>query len=249
MSTLTLIEPHGGKLCDLLLTGDELKQATDSAINLPSLTLSARQLCDIELLMTGGFSPLAGFMSKEDYDGVVENMRLADGTLWPMPITLDVDEETASEYSSGDQIALRDPTGLLLAIITVSDVWAPNKEVEAEKVFRTKDKAHPAVAYLMDQAGSHYIGGELQGIALPKHYDFQDLRHTPKQLRAEFEKAGTDKIVAFQTRNPMHRAHKELTDRAATEVGGSLLIHPVVGLTKPGDIDYFTRVRCYKKVA
>ena len=248
MSTLTLVEPHGGKLCDLLLTGDELKQATDSAINLPSLTLSARQLCDIELLMTGGFSPLTGFMSKEDYDGVVENMRLADGTLWPMPITLDVDEETASEYSAGDQIALRDPTGLLLAIITVSDVWAPNKEVEAEKVFRTLDKAHPAVAYLMDQAGSHYIGGELKGISLPKHYDFQELRHTPKQLRAEFEKAGTDKIVAFQTRNPMHRAHKELTDRAATEVGGSLLIHPVVGLTKPGDIDYFTRVRCYKKL-
>ena len=159
-----------------------LNRQQTAAINLPSITLSERQLCDLELLLTGGFSPLTGFMSKEDYDGVVENMRLADGTLWPMPITLDVDEETASDYKAGDEIALRDPTGLLLAIITVSDVWAPDKEVEAEKVFRTQDKAHPAVAYLMDQAGSHYIGGSLKGIALPKHYDFQDLRHTPKTI-------------------------------------------------------------------
>lgn len=248
MSTLTLIEPHGGKLCDLLLTGDALKKAKEEAINYPSITLSERQMCDIELLLSGGFSPLNGFMSKNDYESVLDKMRLADGTLWPMPITLDVDKETADSHKAGDKIALRDNTGLLVAILTVSDVWQPNKDKEAEKAFGTKDKAHPAVAYLYDQAGDTYIGGSLEGISMPIHYDFHDLRRTPKELRAELESRGAERVVAFQTRNPMHRAHKELTDRAAAEVGGSLLIHPVVGMTKPGDIDYFTRVRCYKQL-
>ncbi len=248
MSTLTLIEPHGGELCELLLTGDKLEAAQQEAINLPSITLSPRQLCDIELLLNGGFSPLRGFLSQKDYDSVVENMRLADGTLWPMPITLDVDAETAAAHKAGGKIALRDRTGLLIALLTVSDVWKPNKETEAQKVFGSQDKKHPAVAYLFDQAGEYYIGGSLEGIALPVYYDFMELRHTPRTLRAELEGRNADKVVAFQTRNPMHRAHKELTDRAAEEVGGHLLIHPVVGLTKPGDIDYFTRVRCYKKL-
>ncbi len=248
MSTQTLIEPHGGKLCDLLLKNEELENARKEAINYPSITLTERQLCDIELLLSGGFSPLAGFMSQADYDSVLENMRLADGTLWPIPITLDVDEATAGNHKAGDKIALRDNTGLLIAILTVSDVWQPDKTVEAEKAFGTTDKKHPAVAYLFDQAGDYYIGGSLEGIAMPIHYDFLDLRKTPAQLRADFEAKGADRIVAFQTRNPMHRAHKELTDRAAEEMGGHLLIHPVVGMTKPGDIDYFTRVRCYKKL-
>ncbi|MEZ4698728.1 MAG: bifunctional sulfate adenylyltransferase/adenylylsulfate kinase [Rhodothermales bacterium] len=248
MSTLTLIEPHGGELCELLLKDKNLDAAIQEAINLPSITLTARQLCDIELLLNGGFSPLRGFMSQKDYDQVVDSMRLADGTLWPMPITLDVDEATAKDYKGGDKIALRDPTGLLIALITVSDVWKPNKEREAEKVFGSLDKKHPAVAYLFDQAGAYYIGGTLEGVRLPIHYDFMELRHTPRALRAEFEGRNAEKVVAFQTRNPMHRAHKEISDRAAAEVGGHLLIHPVVGLTKPGDIDYFTRVRCYKKL-
>ncbi len=248
MSTLTLIEPHGGKLLELLLKDEELEQATKEAINFPSITLTPRQLCDIELLLSGGFSPLKGFMSQQDYDSVLEDMRLTDGTLWPMPITLDVDEETAANHQAGDRIALRDRTGLLVAIITVSDIWQPDKAKEADKAFGTQDKAHPAVAYLFDQAGSHYIGGTLEGISMPIHYDFLDLRKTPAQLRAEFETNEADQVVAFQTRNPMHRAHKELTDRAAEGIGGALLIHPVVGMTKPGDIDYFTRVRCYKKL-
>ncbi|MBX2822304.1 MAG: bifunctional sulfate adenylyltransferase/adenylylsulfate kinase [Rhodothermaceae bacterium] len=248
MGTLTLIEPHGGTLCDLLLQGEELQRVQQEAINLPSLTLTPRQLCDIELLLSGGFSPLCGFLSKQDYDSVLENMRLSDGTIWPMPITLDVNEETASDLKEGDKVALRDQTGLLLAVMTLSDVWQPNKELEAEKAFGTTDKAHPAVAYLFDQAGDYYLGGTLEGIALPIHYDFLELRKTPKQLREELEQLSADKVVAFQTRNPMHRAHKELTDRAAEEVDGHLLIHPVVGMTKPGDIDYFTRVRCYKEL-
>ena len=248
MSTLTLIEPHGGKLCDLLLQGDDLANAQEEAINLPSITLTPRQLCDIELILSGGFSPLSGFLSKEDYQSVLDSMRLADGTLWPMPITLDVGEETAKAHNSGDKIALRDQTGLLVAIITVSDIWQPDKSEEAEKAFGTTDKAHPAVAYLFDRAGDYYIGGSLQGISLPIHYDYTDLRHTPAEMREILEEKGAERVVAFQTRNPMHRAHKELTDRAAEEVGGALLIHPVVGMTKPGDVDHYTRVRCYKQL-
>ena len=248
MGTLTLIEPHGGTLCDLLLQGDELQRVQQEAINLNSVTLTPRQLCDTELLLSGGFSPLCGFLSKQDYDSVLDNMRLSDGTIWPMPITLDVDEETAKQFKEGDKIALRDRTGLLIAVMTLSDIWQPDKEREANLAFGTTDKAHPAVAYLFEQAGDYYLGGTLEGIALPIHYDFLELRKTPKQLRQELEKLGAERVVAFQTRNPMHRAHKELTDRAASEVGGHLLIHPVVGMTKPGDIDYFTRVRCYKKL-
>ena len=248
MSTLTLNEPHGGKLCDLILHGDELERAQQEAINLPSITLTPRQLCDIELILSGGFSPLTGFLSKADYESVLDSMRLTDGTLWPMPITLDVDESTAEGHSAGDRIALRDQTGLLVAILTVSDVWTPDKNNEAEKAFGTQDKAHPAVAYLFDQAGDVYIGGSLEGISMPIHYDYSDLRHTPAQLRAILESKGAERVVAFQTRNPMHRAHKELTDRAAEEVGGFLLIHPVVGMTKPGDVDHYTRVRCYKQL-
>ncbi len=248
MDTATLIEPHGGKLCDLIATGADAEALRKEALDLPSITLTPRQLCDIELLLNGGFSPLEGFLSKDDYDSVVANMRLTDGTIWPMPITLDVDEDTAKGFSEGDRIALRDQTGLLLAIITVDSIWKADKDVEAKGVFGTTNTEHPAVDYLKNQAGSHYIGGKLDGVSLPKYYDFEDLRQTPKELRAQFEKEGWTKIVAFQTRNPMHRAHKELTDRAAEEIGGHLLIHPVVGMTKPGDIDYYTRVRCYRKL-
>ncbi len=248
MEFATLIEPHGGELCDLIATGKKADELKEEALGLPSVSLSPRQVCDIELLLNGGFSPLKGFMGRDDYDSVVESMRLSSGVLWPMPITLDVSEETAAGLKEGDRIALRDQTGLLLAIQTVGDVWEVDKEREAEKVFGSKSKAHPAVGYLFDEAGTHYVGGELEGVALPTHYDFHDLRRTPAELRAEFEKDGWTTVVAFQTRNPMHRAHKELTDRAAEEIGGHLLIHPVVGMTKPGDIDYYTRVRCYKRL-
>ncbi len=248
MKTQMLIEPHGGDLCDLMLTGEAHEETLSAALHLPSVTLTPRQICDVELLLNGGFSPLRGFMNKADYDGVVENMRLADGTLWPMPITLDVSEETASGISSGDKVALRDQTGLLIAVLTVSDTWKVDKDREAQAVFGTQSKGHPAVAFLYDEAGDYNVGGTLEGIQLPQHYDFHDLRRTPGEVRDMFEANGWDKVVAFQTRNPMHRAHKELTDRAAAEIGGHLLIHPVVGMTKPGDIDYYTRVRCYKEL-
>ncbi|MDV7142089.1 bifunctional sulfate adenylyltransferase/adenylylsulfate kinase [Tropicimonas sp. TH_r6] len=218
------------------------------AADLASWDLTPRQICDLELLMNGGFNPLKGFLSEEDYDGVVENMRLADGSLWPMPITLDVSEAFAGNIEPGQDIALRDQEGVILAIMSVTDSWTPNKSREAEKVFGADDDAHPAVNYLHNVAGPVYLGGPITGIQQPVHYDFRARRDTPNELRAYFRKLGWRKIVAFQTRNPLHRAHQELTFRAAKECQANLLIHPVVGMTKPGDVDHFTRVRCYEAV-
>jgi sulfate adenylyltransferase len=198
--------------------------------------------------MNGGFFPLKGFNSQADYEGVVDKMRLADGTLWPMPITLDVSEKFAEGIAPGTRIALRDAEGVILAVMTVSDKWTPNKAHEAALVFGADDLAHPAVNYLHNIAGPIYLGGPIQGLQAPVHYDFKSRRDTPNELRAYFKKLGWEKVVAFQTRNPLHRAHQELTFRAAREAQANLLIHPVVGMTKPGDVDHFTRVRCYEAV-
>lgn len=216
--------------------------------NMPSWDLTARQVCDLELLMNGGFNPLKGFHTEADYNGVVENMRLADGSLWPMPITLDVSEKFAEGLEPGTDIALRDAEGVILAILSVTDKYVPNKSNEAEKVFGADDLAHPAVNYLHNVAGPVYLGGPIKGLQAPVHYDFKARRDTPNELRAYFKKLGWYKVVAFQTRNPLHRAHQELTFRAAKEAQANLLIHPVVGMTKPGDVDHFTRVRCYEAV-
>ena len=243
-----IIKPHGGVLCNLVVPENENEKLKKDSLNYKSLTLNDRQLCDLEMLLNGSFSPLKGFLNREDYEGVLNKLRLEDGTLWPMPINLDVAKEFSSDLKTGDKIALRDHEGVALAILTISDIWAPDKAEEAQKVFGTTDEKHPAVDYLMNQAGDVYLGGELAGLELPRHYDYKLLRHTPDGLRSQFEKLGWTTVVAFQTRNPMHRAHKELTVRAAREIGGNLLIHPVVGMSKPGDVDHFTRVRCYKKM-
>jgi sulfate adenylyltransferase len=248
MANASLIEPHGGALRNLLVSDERAAKLKKEAVTIPSVTLTERQLCDLELLLNGGFSPLTGFLTRDEYRSVVSDMRMPDGTLWPMPITLDVDGDAAADVEVGGKVALRDKTGLLLAILTVEDVWKPNKHREAEQVFQTQDRAHPAVDYLFTEAGDFYVGGPLEGIQLPRHYDFRDFRFTPSELRAQFAAQGWDRVIAFQTRNPMHRAHKELTDRAAADIEGHLLIHPVVGMTKPGDVDHFTRVRCYKEL-
>ncbi len=240
--------PNHAPIPELYVSSDSAQKLKIEAGNLPSWDLTARQVCDLELLMNGGFAPLKGFMSEADYDGVVANMRLADGTLWPMPITLDVSEAFADKVAPGQDIALRDQEGVILAILSISDKWVPNKAVEAEHVFGADDLAHPAVNYLHNQAGKVYLGGPIIGIQQPVHYDFKARRDTPNELRAFFRKMGWRKIVAFQTRNPLHRAHQELTFRAAREAQANLLIHPVVGMTKPGDVDHFTRVRCYEAV-
>lgn len=226
-------------------TADALKHR---AAALPSWDLTARQVCDLELLMNGGFYPLKGFHTEADYKGVVDHMRTADGALWPIPITLDVSQKFADSVAPGQEIALRDGEGVILAILTLTDKYTPDKAHEAAQVFGADDLAHPAVNYLHNVAGPVYLGGPITGIQPPVHYDFKARRDTPNELRAYFRKVGWDKVVAFQTRNPLHRAHQELTFRAAREAQANLLIHPVVGMTKPGDVDHFTRVRCYEAV-
>jgi sulfate adenylyltransferase len=233
---------------ELFVSAESAQKLKHEAGALASWDLTARQVCDLELLMNGGFNPLKGFLGEADYNGVVENMRLADGTLWPIPITLDVSDNFAEGVEPGQDIALRDAEGVILAILSVSDKWVPNKAREAEMVFGADDSAHPAVNYLHNTAGNTYLGGAITGLQQPIHYDFRARRDTPNELRAYFRKLGWRKVVAFQTRNPLHRAHQELTFRAAREAQANLLIHPVVGLTKPGDIDHFTRVRCYEAV-
>ena len=233
---------------ELYVSYDNVQKIKMEAAELVSWDLTPRQICDLELLMNGGFNPLKGFLSQADYNCVVENMRLADDALWPIPITLDVSQGFADSVELGQDIALRDQEGVILATITVTDSWLPNKAREAEMVFGSDDLAHPAVNYLHNQAGAVYLGGPVTGIQQPVHYDFRGRRDTPNELRAYFHKMGWRRVVAFQTRNPLHRAHQELTFRAAKEAQANLLIHPVVGMTKPGDIDHFTRVRCYEAV-
>ncbi|MEL6335222.1 MAG: bifunctional sulfate adenylyltransferase/adenylylsulfate kinase [Pseudomonadota bacterium] len=235
-------------VAELFVSPESAVKLKLEAGGLPSWDLTRRQLCDLELLMNGGFDPLKGFLSEADYDRVVEEMRLASGALWPMPITLDVSEAFAEKIEPGQDIALRDPEGVILAILSVTDKWVPNKAREAEKVFGADDKAHPAVRYLHDTAGPVYLGGPITGLQQPVHYDYKGRRDTPNELRAFFRKLGWRRVVAFQTRNPLHRAHQELTFRAAKEAQANLLIHPIVGMTKPGDVDHFTRVRCYEAV-
>lgn len=239
---------HGSKLVDLMVSKQGAAELKKTAANLKSWDLTSRQVCDVELLLNGGFSPLTGFMDKQDYEGVCHDMRLKDGTLWPMPITLDVDETFANSLKKGEQLALRDPEGVILALLTVGDVWKPDKHKEATLVFGADDEAHPAVRYLHRQAGEYYVGGKLTGLELPTHYDFNELRFTPRELRDQFQKMGWSKVVAFQTRNPMHRNHVEAVLRAAKQAEAAVLIHPSVGMTKPGDVDHYTRVRVYQHV-
>src|SRR6056297_202941 len=233
---------------ELYVSYDSAQKLKVEAGELASWDLTPRQVCDLELLMNGGFHPLKGFLTEADYNRVVDEMRLASGALWPVPVTLDVTEGFAGKVEPGQDIALRDPEGVILAIMSVTDKWTPDKHREAERVFGADDIAHPAVNHLHHKAGPVYLGGPVTGIQPPTHYDYKHRRDTPNELRALFRKLGWRRVVAFQTRNPLHRAHQELTFRAAKEAQANLLIHPVVGLTKPGDIDHFTRVRCYEAV-
>ncbi|KAF2150488.1 bifunctional sulfate adenylyltransferase subunit 1/adenylylsulfate kinase protein-like protein [Myriangium duriaei CBS 260.36] len=241
--------PHGGVLKDLIARdAPRREQLSQESETLPAIVLNERQLCDLELILNGGFSPLEGFMNEKDYNGVVEKNRLVDGNLFSMPINLDVDKHVIDELNvkPGSRFTLRDfRDDRNLAIITVDDVYRPDKNKEAKEVFGG-DADHPAVKYLFNTAGEYYIGGKVDAIDRLMHYDYVGLRYTPAELRLHFDKLGWTRVVAFQTRNPMHRAHRELTVRAARDRQANVLIHPVVGLTKPGDIDHFTRVRVYQ---
>ena len=237
---------HGGELVDRYLSPKAAAAEKEASRDFQSWDLTMRQLCDIEMLLNGAFSPLTGFLNEKDYARVCSEMRLASGVLWPMPITLDVSEAFAEKIAKGKRVALRDSEGVLIATMDVETIYRPDRKAEAVAVFGTDDDTHPGVAYLLNRSNPVYVGGTLHGVEAPTHYDFRHLRDSPKELRERFRKLGWRKVVAFQTRNPMHRAHFELTFRAARDVEANLLVQPVVGMTKPGDVDHFTRVRCYE---
>lgn len=239
----TLITPYGGKLVNLLVSGEERQELIARSTRLPSVKISARAMCDLELLATGAFSPLDRFMRKADYERVLTEMRLTDGTLFPIPVTLPVNEDELPTW--GEAITLCDARNNTLAVMQIEEVYHWDPLREARLVLGTTDPRHPLISEMVSW-GKVYVSGELKVIDLPKYYDFVELRRTPAQVRQLLEEMGYSNVVAFQTRNPMHRIHEELTKRAAEEVNGSLLIHPVVGLTKPGDVDHYTRVRVYR---
>jgi sulfate adenylyltransferase len=240
------VEAYGGPLVDLMASPERVLELKAASATIPSWDLTERQVCDLELLMNGGFSPLRGFLGEADYRSVCSEMRLAGGILWPMPIVLDVTEEMAAKVSPGGMLALRDTEGVMLAVMHVAEAYRPDREAEAQAVFGTTSTDHPGVDSLLNRTHPVYLGGSVEGVQAPTHYDFTALRLTPRQVRSEFARRGWTRIVAFQTRNPMHRAHQELTLRAAETVGAKVLIQPVVGMTKPGDVDHYTRVRCYE---
>jgi sulfate adenylyltransferase len=244
MSKAKLISPYGGKkLVNLVVTGQECEELVAHAAKLPSIKISMRNLCDLELLATGGFSPLDRFMGKADYERVLHEMRLSDGTLFPLPITLTADPKELPMV--GEDIVLRNANNDVIAVMTLDEVYHWDAATEAALAYGSTDSKHPMVSE-MARWSKVCISGPLKVITLPKYYDFIELRRTPAQVRETLENMGNDNVVAFQTRNPLHRIHEELTKRAAAQVGGSLIIHPVVGMTKPGDVDHYTRVRIYK---
>ena len=241
-------EPHGGELKQLYLGEAAAEAEKKAAQKYKSWDLGERQLCDLELILNGAFSPLEGFLGKDDYEHVLRDMRLKSGVIWSIPINLDISKAFADTIKVGESIALRDQEGVLIATLQIQDIWTPDKAKEAWAVYGTEDQKHPGVDYIMNTAGPVYVGGTVRGVEPPTHYDFKLWRDSPAELRGRFRKLGWRKVVAFQTRNPLHRAHQELTFRAARECEANLLIQPVVGLTKPGDVDHYTRVRCYEHV-
>jgi sulfate adenylyltransferase len=264
-----LINPYGGKLQNLLVDEKRAVQLKKDSQGIPAITLTQRQLCDLELLMNGAFSPLQGFMSRETYESVLENMRLPKtfaapspstgeggdggenqhgGLLWSIPITLDVPDTVAEKLETGGYLGLNDPEGFMLAVLRITDKWKPDKKREARLVYGTDSLNHPGVRFLFEQVHGNYIGGDIEGIQLPMRYDFETLRDTPEELRHLFEKHGWRRVVAFNTSKPMHRVHRDITLRAAKEAQANILLHPAVGMTKPGDLHYYARVHCYQAI-
>jgi sulfate adenylyltransferase len=232
----------------LLLDAQGTVQVNAETITARSVTLTARQLCDLELLSNGGFSPLNGFMDRVDYDSVVQHMRLADGTLWPIPVTLEVSSEQAQTLAIGDTVALRDDEGFMLAALDISDIFEPDRTLEASQVYGTTDEAHAGVRQILQQVGTLCLGGTVRAVHLPTHYDFEALRHSPQELRDMFSRLGWRRVVAFHTTRPMHRMQRSICMDAAKRVSSHLLIHPVVGIARPGDVSYYARIKCYRAI-
>ncbi len=240
--------PHGGSLVNLLVDDERAAILKDIVINLPDITLNDRQLCDLELLANGAFSPLTGFMNRTDYESVLDRMRLQSDVLWPIPICLDVNDLQARNLEAGQSVALRDPEGYLLAVMHIEDIWKIEPEKEASQVYGTNDKAHPGTQYLSTLEGHYYLGGQLEVLSLPLHFDFKKLRLTPAEIRAVFKKLGWKRMAGFLTRNPLHRPQFEMTINAMRQAKANLLLLPIAGMTQPGDFDHYTRVRCYRHV-
>ncbi len=235
-------------MSDLLVMDERAEELRTASLGFPSLTLSKRQLCDLELLINGGFAPLKGFMNQGSYESVLDGTRLPDGSVWPLPITLDVNEAFAEKIEPGQQIALRDPEGFMPAVLTVSEIWRPDKGREAEAVFGTRTRAHPGVRYLLEQEQPVYLSGEVEGIQLPTHHEFESLWDTPEELKHLFRKMGWRRVLAVHSSNPLHRLARDLILQTAKDKQAHILLHPAVGVTKPGDLHYYARVHCYKAI-
>ncbi len=240
--------PHGDQLVNLLVGQERADHLKIQSEHFPSITLSKRQLCDLEMLINGAMSPLTGYMDKKTYDSVIQSTRLPDNLLWPIPIILDVNSEFAKNLKTGDKIALRDTEGFMPAVLTVSDVWKADKLLEAESIYGTRSELHPGVDYLINQCQSHYVGGNIECTEPLSHFDFEHLWSSPEEIRKLFKKRGWRKVLAFQTSQPMHKVHQAITMKAARDAGAHILIHPTVGVTKPGDLDYYARVHCYQAI-
>jgi sulfate adenylyltransferase len=248
MQDETMIQPHGGSLVNLLVDEQRAAKLKEFVLNIPDITLNDRQLCDLELLATGAFSPLTGFMTRSDYESVLDRMRLQNDILWPIPICLDVDELQARNLEAGQSVALRDPEGYLLALMHIEDIWQVDPQKEALRVFGTSDRSHPGADYLFNHGRHYYLGGKLEVLSLPLHFDFKKLRLTPSEIRTALKKLGWKRMTAFLTRNPIHRPQFEMTINAMRQAKANLLLLPIAGMTKPGDFDHYTRVRCYRQV-
>lgn len=243
-----MIKPHGKTLVSFHLSADELSEYSELSNNISSLTLSLKQQCDLEMISNGAFSPLSTFNNQKDYEEILLNNKLSNGLVWPIPIVLDVPDQFLKSLDKNEYISLRNTEGFLLAILKVKEFWAPNKKEEANLVFKSNDPNHPGVDYLFNHTNNNYISGELIPIQENKYFDFTHLRKSPQEVRDFFRLNNWKDVIAFQTRNPMHRAHYELTKLAMDEHNSKLLIHPVIGMSKPGDIDHFTRVKCYQHI-
>jgi sulfate adenylyltransferase len=236
-------------LVNLLVQPEQGTVIKKLSASMPDIILNERQICDFELLATGVFSPLKGFLKQIDYESVLDRMRLENGDLWPLPICLDVPESQAQTFEIGQSVTLRDPEGFLLGILNIEDIWPADIEKEANAVFNTTDTSHPGVDYLYNKSGKFYVGGEVQALHLPIHPDFRQIRNTPAEVRERFNKLGWKRIVGFQTRQPIHRPQFEMTIQAMTRAKANLLLLPIAGVARPGDFDHYTRMRCYQKVA
>jgi sulfate adenylyltransferase len=248
MNNASTIEYHGGPPVQLIVNEERATTLKEISLNLPDITLNDRQLCDLELLATGVFSPLDGFMTRSDYESVLDRMRLQNNVLWPIPICLGISDTKARTLEVGQSVTLRDHEGFLLAIMHIEDMWPVDRKKEATLVYGSTDITHQGVKYLLSAEGDYYIGGKLEVLSIPLHFDFKQLRMTPQEIRRVYQKLKWKRVLGFQTRNPIQRLQFEMTVKAMRQAKANLLLLPVTGMTKPGDFDHYTRVRCYRAV-